>query len=103
MSLVVTPGWYMTLAAVLFVIGAVGILTRRNALVMFMSIELMLNAVNLTFIAAGRAIGSLDGQLAVFFVLVVAAAEVVEGLAINVAIYRRRQSASVDELADMKG
>jgi NADH-quinone oxidoreductase subunit K len=76
---------------------------RRNALVMFMCIELMLNAVNLTFIAAGRALGNLDGQLAVFFVLVVAAAEVVVGLAIIVAIFRLRQTASVDDLTEMKG
>jgi NADH-quinone oxidoreductase subunit K len=102
-SLVVTPGWYMTLAAVLFGIGAFGILVRRNALVMFMCIELMLNAVNLTFIAAGRALGDLDGQMAVFFVLVVAAAEVVVGLAIIVAIFRLRQTASVDDLTEMKG
>ncbi len=102
-SLVVTPGWYMTLAAILFGIGALGILVRRNALVMFMCIELMLNAVNLTFIAAGRALGNLDGQLAVFFVLVVAAAEVVVGLAIIVAIFRLRQTASVDDLTEMKG
>ena len=102
-SLVVTPGWYMTLAAILFGIGAFGILVRRNALVMFMCIELMLNAVNLTFIAAGRALGNLDGQLAVFFVLVVAAAEVVVGLAIIVAIFRLRQTASVDDLTEMKG
>ncbi len=101
--MVVTPGWYMTLAAVLFLIGAFGILTRRNALVMFMCVELMLNAVNLTFIAAGRALGDLNGQVAVFFVLVVAAAEVVVGLAIIVAIFRRRQTASVDELSDMSG
>ena len=103
MSLVVTPGWYMTLAAVLFGIGAFGILVRRNALVMFMCIELMLNAVNLTFIAAGRALGDLAGQMAVFFVLVVAAAEVVVGLAIIVAIFRLRQTASVDDLTEMKG
>ncbi len=103
MSLVVTPGWYMTLAALLFGIGALGILVRRNALVMFMCIELMLNAVNLTFIAAGRALGNLDGQMAVFFVLVVAAAEVVVGLAIIVAIFRLRQTASVDDLTEMKG
>ena len=103
MSLVVTPGWYMTLAAILFVVGALGILVRRNALVMFMCIELMLNAVNLTFIAAGRALGNLDGQLAVFFVLVVAAAEVVVGLAIIVAIFRLRQTASVDDLTEMRG
>jgi NADH-quinone oxidoreductase subunit K len=103
LNLVVTPGWYMTLAAILFGIGALGILIRRNALVMFMCIELMLNAVNLTFIAAGRALGNLDGQLAVFFVLVVAAAEVVVGLAIIVAIFRLRQTASVDDLTEMKG
>ena len=99
----VTPGWYMTLAAVLFVLGLTGVLIRRNALVMFMCVELMLNAVNLTFVAAGRALGVLDGQVAVFFVLVVAAAEVVVGLAIIVAIFRRRETASVDELAALQG
>jgi NADH-quinone oxidoreductase subunit K len=99
----VTPGWYMALAAVLFVIGASGILFRRNALVMFMSVELMLNAVNLSFVAAGRELNVLDGQVAVFFVMVVAAAEVVVGLAIIVTIFRRRSTASVDELAELKG
>ncbi len=99
----VTPGWYMALAAVLFVIGTAGILVRRNALVMFMSVELMLNAVNLTFVAAGRELNVLDGQMAVLFVMVVAAAEVVVGLAIIVAIFRRRQTASVDELAELRG
>jgi NADH-quinone oxidoreductase subunit K len=99
----VTPGWYMALAAVLFVIGTGGILLRRNALVMFMSVELMLNAVNLTFVAAGRQLNVLDGQVAVFFVMVVAAAEVVVGLAIIVAVFRRRQTASVDELAELRG
>jgi NADH-quinone oxidoreductase subunit K len=93
----------MTLAAALFVMGAAGILVRRNALVMFMSIELMLNAVNLTFVAAGVGLGGLEGQLAVFFVLVVAAAEVVVGLAIIVAVFHRRSSASVDELAELRG
>jgi len=93
----------MTLAAVLFGIGAIGILVRRNAVVMFMCIELMLNAVNLTFIAAGQQLHDLAGQLAVFFVLVVAAAEVVVGLAIIVAIFRNRKTASVDELHEMKG
>ncbi len=101
--LTVTPGWYMTLAAVLFMLGMTGVLIRRNALVMFMCVELMLNAVNLTFVAAGRAAGVLDGQVAVFFVLVVAAAEVVVGLAIIVAIFRRRETASVDELAALRG
>jgi len=99
----VTPGWYMALAAVLFIIGVGGILLRRNALVMFMSIELMLNAVNLTFVAAGRELNVLEGQVSVFFVMVVAAAEVVVGLAIIVAVFRRRQTASVDELAELRG
>jgi NADH-quinone oxidoreductase subunit K len=99
----VTPGWYMALAAVLFVIGASGLLLRRNALVMFMSVELMLNAANLSFVAAGRELGILDGQVAVFFVMVVAAAEVVVGLAIIVAVFRRRATASVDELSELKG
>jgi len=99
----VTAGWYLTLGAVLFVIGAGGMLLRRNALVMFMSIELMLNAVNLTFVAIGRHIGDLNGQVAVFFVMVVAAAEVVVGLAIMIAVFRRRASASVDDLASLKG
>jgi NADH-quinone oxidoreductase subunit K len=99
----VTPGWYMALAAVLFVIGASGLLLRRNALVMFMSVELMLNAANLSFVAAGRELGILDGQVAVFFVMVVAAAEVVVGLAIIVTVFRRRATASVDELSGLKG
>jgi NADH-quinone oxidoreductase subunit K len=99
----VTPGWYMALAAVLFVIGASGILLRRNALIMFMSVELMLNAVNLTFVAAGRELNVLDGQVSVIFVMVVAAAEVVVGLAIIVAVFRRRSTASVDELSGMRG
>jgi NADH-quinone oxidoreductase subunit K len=103
MTLEVTPGWYMALAAVLFVIGAGGILLRRNALVMFMSVELMLNAVNLTFVAAGRQLNVLDGQVSVLFVMVVAAAEVVVGLAIIVAVFRRRATASVDELAELRG
>jgi NADH-quinone oxidoreductase subunit K len=103
MDLTVTVGWYMTLAAALFAIGAIGLLLRRNALVMFMSIELMLNAVNLTFVAAGRELGVLDGQLSVLFVMVVAAAEVTVGLAIIVAVFRRRSTASVDELAGLKG
>ena len=99
----VTVAWYMTLAAVLFVIGGTGLLLRRNALVMFMSIELMLNSVNLSFVAAGRALGNLDGQLATLFVMVVAAAEVTVGLAIIVMVFRKRATASVDELSGMKG
>jgi NADH-quinone oxidoreductase subunit K len=101
--MMITPGWYMALSAVLFTIGMGGILLRRNALVMFMSVELMLNAVNLSFVAAGRELGVLDGQIAVFFVMVVAAAEVVVGLAIIVSVFRRRQTASVDELSGLKG
>ena len=99
----VTAGWYLALGALLFVIGASGMLLRRNALVMFMSIELMLNAVNLTFVAIGRHTGDLNGQVAVFFVMVVAAAEVVVGLAIMIAVFRRRSSASVDDLAVLNG
>jgi len=99
----VTVGWYMALAAGLFTIGAAGLLLRRNALVMFMSIELMLNAVNLTFVAAGHELDVLEGQLAVLFVLVVAAAEVTVGLAIIVAVFRRRATASVDELSELRG
>ena len=101
--MIVGAEWYMTLAAALFLIGAFGLLLRRNALIMFMCIELMLNAVNLTLIAAGRALNDLGGQVAVFFILVVAAAEVVVGLAIIVAIFRRRATASVDELSGMRG
>jgi len=99
----VTATWYMVLAAVLFVIGGGGLLLRRNALVMFMCIELMLNSVNLTFVAAGRALGNLDGQLSTLFVMVVAAAEVTVGLAIIVTVFRKRATASVDKLAEMKG
>ena len=91
--------WYMLLAAVLFIIGALGLLVRRNALVMFMCVELMLNAVNLTLITAGRAMDNLNGQVATFFILVVAAAEVVVGLAIIVSIFRTRATASVDDLS----
>ena len=98
----VTAGWYMLLAAGLFAIGAVGLLVRRNALVMFMSIELMLNAVNLTFVAAGRELGLLEGQLAVLFVMVVAAAEVTVGLAIIVAVFRARQTTQVTDLNSLR-
>ena len=92
-----SPGHYVALAVILFVIGAVGVLVRRNAMVVFMCVELMLNAVNLAFIAFARMHGSLDGQVIAFFVMVVAAAEVVVGLAILMAIFRTRQSASVDD------
>jgi NADH-quinone oxidoreductase subunit K len=99
----VTVAWYMVLAAVLFSMGAAGVLLRRNALVMFMSIELMLNSVNLTFIAAGSELGLIEGQVAALFVMVVAAAEVTVGLAILVAVFRRRSSANVDELSELRG
>ena len=88
---------YIVLAAILFSIGALGVLVRRNAIVVFMCVELMLNAVNLTLVTFSRIRGSLDGQIIAFFVMVVAAAEVVVGLAIIMAIFRARRSASVDD------
>ena len=88
---------YLVLAAVLFTIGAVGVLIRRNAIVVFMCVELMLNSVNLTLVTFARANGTVDGQIMAFFVMVVAAAEVVVGLAIIMTIYRTRRSASVDD------
>ncbi len=91
------PANYLVLAAVIFTIGAVGVLVRRNAIVVFMCIELMLNAANLTLVTFSRLRGSLDGQVIAFFVMVVAAAEVVVGLAIIVTIFRTRRSASVDD------
>lgn len=94
---------YLVVAALLFVIGAVGVMIRRNPLVMFMCIELMLNAVNLTFVAFAQRLGDVGGQTTVFFVMVVAAAEVVVGLGIVVAILRRRPSATTDDLAELKG
>ena len=93
---------YVYLAALLFTIGAAGVLVRRNAIVVFMSIELMLNAANLTLVAFSRMHGNLDGQIMAFFVMVVAAAEVVVGLAIIVMLYRSRHSASVDDASLMK-
>lgn len=92
-----SPGSFVALAVILFVIGAVGVLVRRNAMVIFMCVELMLNAVNLAFVAFARLHGNLNGQVIAFFVMVVAAAEVVVGLAILMAIFRARRSASVDE------
>jgi NADH-quinone oxidoreductase subunit K len=92
-----TPTYYLVLSAILFSIGTVGVLVRRNAIVMFMSIELMFNAVNLTLVTFARMNGSLDGQVIAFFVMVVAAAEVVVGLAIIMSIFRTRRSASVDD------
>lgn len=99
----VTVSWFLVLAAALFSIGIAGVLIRRNALVMFMSIELMLNAVNLTFVAVSKELGLIEGQVAAMFVMVVAAAEVTIGLAIIVSVFRLRSSANVDELAKLKG
>jgi NADH-quinone oxidoreductase subunit K len=101
---VTVPGyWFLSLAAVVFTIGALGLLVRRNVLVMFMCIELMLNAANLTFVTFSRMLNDIGGQALVFFVLVVAAAEVVVGLGIVVAIFRRRRSATADDLHFLKG
>jgi NADH-quinone oxidoreductase subunit K len=98
-----TTTWYLVLAAILFGIGTVGVLVRRNPLVMFMCIELMLNAVNLTFVALAKRLGDIGGQTTVFFVMVVAAAEVVVGLGIIVSIMRKRPGANVDDISALKG
>lgn len=98
-----TTTWYLLLAALLFSLGAVGVLIRRNPLVMFMCIELMLNAVNLSFVAMAKKLGDIGGQTTVFFVLVVAAAEVVVGLGIIVSILRKRPGATADDIAELKG
>ncbi|MBA2274338.1 MAG: NADH-quinone oxidoreductase subunit NuoK [Actinobacteria bacterium] len=95
----VAPGYYLALAGLMFSIGVIGALVRRNAIVIFMFIELMLNAVNLMFVTFSRIRGSVDGQILVFFVLVVAAAEAVVGLAIILVIVRRRSSANVDDVS----
>ena len=99
----VPASYYVGLSAVLFVIGVLGVLVRRDPLVIFMSIEIMLNAANLALVAFGQRHGSVDGQALVFFVLCVAAAEVAVGLAIIVAIFRLRRRLSVDELSLMRG
>jgi len=95
--------YYITLSAVLFTIGALGVLIRRNPLIMFMSIELMLNAANLAFVAFTRTFTVLNGQIFVFFIIAVAAAEVAVGLALIVAIFRTRHSINVDEMNFLKG
>jgi NADH-quinone oxidoreductase subunit K len=98
------PGaWYLTVAALMFCIGAVGLLVRRNPLVMFMCVELMLNAVNLTFVTFARMLDDVGGQVFVFFTLVVAATEVVVGLALIVLIFRRRQGATADDISLLRG
>ncbi len=102
-ALIVTDSYYLVLAALLFTIGAVGLLVRRNVIVMFMCVELMLNAVNLTFVAFAHSLDDTGGQVIVFFTLVVAAAEVAVGLAIIVAIFRRRRGATADDVTALKG
>ena len=98
-----TQTWYLVLAALIFTNGAVGLMVRKNPLVMFMCVELMLNAVNLTFVSFSTALDDIGGQATVFFVMVVAASEVVVGLGIIVAIMRRRQGADADDISLMRG
>jgi NADH-quinone oxidoreductase subunit K len=98
-----TVNHFIFLSAILFSIGAVGVLVRRNPLVMFMSVELMLNAANLAFVAFSRYLNNLEGQVFVFLILTVAAAEVAVGLAIIVAIFRARESVDVDKVNELKG
>jgi len=94
-----TPiSYYLALSAILFAVGVAGVLIRRNVIVMFLAIELMLNAVNLALVALGRRIGSMDGQVIVFFVMTVAAAEAAVGLAIIISIFRNRGTVNADEL-----
>ena len=93
-----TLNHYLVLSAILFSIGTAGVFVRRNVITILLSIEIMLNAVNLTFVALGRALGSMDGQVIVFFVMTVAAAEAAVGLAIIIALFRNRETVNVDEL-----
>jgi NADH-quinone oxidoreductase subunit K len=97
-----SPTPFLALSAILFTIGCIGVMTRRNAIVAFMSVELMLNASNLALVTFARVHGNLDGQIGAFFVMVVAAAEVVVGLAIIMTIFRTRRSASVDDASLLK-
>jgi NADH-quinone oxidoreductase subunit K len=99
----IPSSWYLILSAILFGIGIFGVLVRRNVLVMFMCIELMLNAANLSLVTFSRTLNDVGGQADVFFILVVAAAEVVVGLGIVVTIFRRRATANADEISSMKG
>lgn len=98
----VSSSTYLMLSALIFVIGILGVLVRRNILIMFMSVELMLNAVNLAFVALSRQLGNLDGQVVVFLVMAVAAAEAAVGLAIIICIFRRKKSVNVDDFNLMK-
>lgn len=95
--------WYVALSVILFTIGALGVLLRRNAIIIFMSIELMLNSANLLFVAFARYLGDIDGQVLVFFVITVAAAEVAVGLALIVVIFRTKRSINIDEINLLKG
>ncbi|MDA8026213.1 MAG: NADH-quinone oxidoreductase subunit NuoK [Actinomycetota bacterium] len=98
------PGnWYLILSAILFSLGVIGVLVRKNVIIMFMSVEMMLNAVNLSFVTFSRMLGDIGGQVLVFFVLVVAAAEVVVGLGIIVSIFRRRVGVTADDLHILEG
>ena len=99
----VTIDWYIALSVILFTLGALGVLVRRNAIIIFMSVELMLNSANLAFIAFARQLGDIDGQVFVFFVMTVAAAEVAVGLALLVAIFRTKQSTNIDDMNQLKG
>ncbi|HRQ38372.1 MAG TPA: NADH-quinone oxidoreductase subunit NuoK [Chloroflexota bacterium] len=99
----VTIDWYVALSAILFTIGALGVLLRRSAIIVFMCIELMLNSANLLFVAFARSLGDLHGQVLVFFVIVVAAAEVAVGLALIVTIFRSKRSINIDEINLLKG
>ncbi len=95
--------YYLTLSAVMFTIGVIGVIIRRNAIVAFMCIELMLNAVNISFVALSRSVGNLDGQIAVFFVMVVAAAEAAVGLAIIISVFRASKSVETSDSAQLNG
>lgn len=95
--------WYLSLSAVLFTIGVLGVLLRRNAIIVFLSIELMLNAVNLTLVALSQSFGGVDGQILVFFVISVAAAEAAVGLAIVIALFRNKETVFVDEVNLFRG
>jgi NADH-quinone oxidoreductase subunit K len=99
----VPVNYYLGLSAILFIMGAVGVLIRRNAIIIFMSVELMLNSANLAFVAFARYYNAMSGQVFVFFVMAVAAAEVAVGLALMVAIFHTKQSINVDEISTMKG
>ena len=98
----VTPNHYLVLSAILFSVGAVGVVLRRNVIVIFMSIELMLNAANLAFVALARRGGDINGQVIVFFVMTVAAAEAAIGLAVILAMFRSRETVNVDEIASLR-